>query len=67
MFRKLFPKIYRPHFTWEDTIDSNIYRIMRDGKWFAMVHLNGEMWLHTHEKHMDYIVKNLNKLSYIIK
>lgn len=66
MFR-LFKKKYRPRFLWMHTHEPNKYTIMCDDNWFASVLLNGQMLAETQEKHMTYLVKHLNKITYRIR
>ncbi|WBQ32476.1 hypothetical protein [Erwinia phage Kuerle] len=50
----------KQRYTWHEQGDANFYRIMDDGKWFAIVQLNGEMHHAAQEEYMDTIVEALN-------
>lgn len=50
----------KERYTWQSQGDANHYRIMDNGKWFAIVQLNGEIHHVVQEDYMDQLVEKLN-------
>lgn len=50
----------KERYTWCSQGEANMYRIMKDGKWFAIIRINGEIHHVVQEECMDHLVEKLN-------